>query len=218
MRTIYIRHADKDFSNGNSEYFKHDPGITEIGVERSKKIATELVELYGEPERIISSPYRRTRETSLVMNTMLKRPLDEIEINSDLSEYLGNHSGVPLDVTMPTKIHKPPHPETFEQMKKRVKKHLNKFRKTEGVIWVVTHGLIIRQISIHYDIKTSKQIPYLTCFSLLELPNLIRAEFLLFKNFLDESENYRIPFKRIERTFVSPKSEYTGRDDITGRD
>ena len=109
MRIIYIRHADKDFSNGNSEYFKHDPGITEIGVERARKIATQLIELYGEPEQIISSPFRRARETSLTLNSMLKNPLEEIKIDSDLSEYLGNHSDVPLDVTVPTKIHNPPH-------------------------------------------------------------------------------------------------------------
>lgn len=250
MRIIYIRHADKDFSNGNSEYFKHDPGITEIGVERSKKIATQLIELYGEPNQIISSPYRRTRETSLILNSMLKNPLEEIKIDADLSEYLGNHNDVALDVTVPTKIHNPPHPETFEQMRKRVKKHLANFRKREGVIWIVTHGLIIRQISIHYNIKTSKQIPYLTCFSILERADLIRAEFLLFKNFLN-SENetdirpvlykpgnlrpgtlYKPPSgklrytgatyrpnyqKRLEKTFVSPKTDYTGRDDITGR-
>lgn len=36
MRVIYLRHAHKDFQNGNSEYFKHDPGITEVGVERTK--------------------------------------------------------------------------------------------------------------------------------------------------------------------------------------
>lgn len=93
---------------------------------------------------------------------------------------------------------------------------MKKNDKSKDVVWVITHGLIIRQISIIFDIKTSKQIPYLTCFSLLEQPNVIRAEYLLFKNFLKNQENYRIPARRLERILVSP-NEYYGRDDVSGR-
>ena len=220
MRTIYIRHADKDFNNGNSEYFKHDPGITETGVDRAKNIGMKLIKLYGEPTKIISSPYRRARETSLIMNNVLKNPLDEIVIETDISEYLGNHNDVPLDVTIATKIHCPPHPETFEHMKKRVKKYLEKNNKKEGIVWVITHGLIIKQIALSYKIKTSKQLPYLTSFSVVEHKDLIRAEFILFRNFLknEEVENkpiYKVKKPFIERFLISP--ENTGRDDMSGR-
>lgn len=231
MRTIYIRHADKNYTNGSAEYFKHDPGITEIGVERAKKIAIKLIELYGKPSRIVSSPYRRTRETSIIMNSMVSPPLPEIEIDSNISEYLGNHNSSELDVTIQTKIHKPPHPENFEQMKSRVKKHVEmnlsnqpKIREIEsvkrydknstGVTWFVTHGLIIKQIALHFNIKTSKELPYLTCFSILDKKDVLRAEFLLFKNIPKENEHVK---KSIDLFLVPPKQEYTGRDDVTGR-
>lgn len=222
MRTIYIRHAEKGFANGNSEYFKHDPGITEIGVERAKKIALKLIEMFGEPTKIVSSPYRRTRETSLIMNSLLKNPLEEIQIDSGVSEYLGNHNNTNLDVTIATQIHDPPHPETFDQMKKRVKKHIDKVRKfsithPREVIWIITHGLIIKQIAGNLNIKTSRQLPYLTCFSILEKSDLIRAEFILFKEILridEENRVRKIEKEKMERVLISPGS---GRDDISGR-
>ena len=190
MRAIYIRHADKSYGNiNNVEYFKHDPGITEVGVERTKSIASKLIEIYGEPTLIVSSPYRRTRETALVMNSMLKKPLEEIAIDIGISEYLGNHNHVSLDVTHATLIHSPPHPETFEQMKARVKKHARKLKKfSKGVVWFISHGLIIKQIAALFNIKTSKQLPYLTCFSFVEKDNIVRGEFLLFRDLVEETE------------------------------
>jgi broad specificity phosphatase PhoE len=119
---IYIRHAEKEYKNSEAEFYKHDPGIKEIGVERARKVALRLIELYGEPSKIVASPYRRTRETALIMNMMLKNPLEEIIIDNKLSEYLGNHYFSELDVTSATKIHNPPHPETFDEFRKRVKK------------------------------------------------------------------------------------------------
>ena len=241
MRAIYIRHADKSYGNINDmQYFKHDPGITEVGVERAKNIAKKLIDLYGEPTSIVSSPYRRTRETSLVMNSMLKNPLEEITIDVGISEYLGNHPTAVLDVITATKIHNPPHPETFDQMKCRVKKHLNKIKKycnengkdKKETIWFISHGLIIKQIAGIFNIKTSKQIPYLTCFSFIEKDNFIRAEFLLFCDLLDDDNNnqkdknsterrensIQKERKNIDRFLITPSSEYTGRDDISGRD
>lgn len=190
MRAIYIRHADKSYGNiNNVEYFKHDPGITQIGVERTKSIASKLIEIYGEPSLIVSSPYRRTRETALVMNSMLKKPLEEIIIDIGISEYLGNHHHIALDVTHATLIHTPPHPETFEQMKTRVKKHIQKLKKySKGIVWFISHGLIIKQIASLFNIKTSKHLPYLTCFSFVEKENIVRGEFLLFRDLIEDIE------------------------------
>ena len=231
MRSIYIRHADKSYGNINDmQYFKHDPGITEIGVQRTKTIAKKLIETYGEPTQIVSSPYRRTRETALIMNSVLKSPLEEISIDIGIAEYLGNHSNIALDVTTATSIHSPPHPENFEQMKIRVKKHIDKLKKysrknKKEVIWFITHGLIIKQIASTFNIKTSKQLPYLTSFSFVEEDNVLRAEFVLFRDIvLNKSPSHEKLVmvepekpKKIDRFLITPKSEYTGRDDMSGR-
>lgn len=242
MRIIYIRHAEKDFQNGDSIYFKHDPGITALGVERTRIIFQKLINLYGEPNQIISSPYRRARETSLILNNCLKTPLEEIEIDPEVSEYLGNHNNVDLDVTTATRIHDPPHPETFDQMKKRVKKHVEKIKKRinnenekneKKIIWIVTHGLIIKQIADIIGIKPSNELPYLTCFSVLEEEDfLIRAEFLLFFSKQENNLTPRTPKtskmitknrysdrndkKQFERFLITPKLDYNGRDDMSG--
>jgi broad specificity phosphatase PhoE len=214
MRAIYIRHADKSYGNiNNMEYFKHDPGITEMGVERAKCIAKKLIEIYGEPTQIVSSPYRRTRETSLVMNSVLKNPLEDIIIDIGISEYLGNHSNAVLDVTSATKVHSPPHPETFENMKNRVKKHLKKIQKySKGVIWFISHGLIIKQLAGLLNIKTSKQLPYLTCFSFIERENVIRAEFVLFRDIVEENEIEVVEVKRNDNEVKRNDSEVKRND------
>jgi len=201
---IYIRHADKAYKNMESEIFKHDPGITQVGVERARKVALKLVEEYGPPTSIVSSPFRRARETAMIMNMTLNNPFEEILIDNTLSEYLGNHNNVPLDVTTATKIHNPPHPETFDEMKKRVKKHVEKQRKnknTNQIVWFITHGLIIKQIGSSIGIKTNKTFPCLTCLSVLEKSDMIKGEFILFQGELKHE-------REIEE-FYKPKNKIT---------
>ena len=146
----------------------------------------KLIEEYGIPDKIVSSPFRRARETAMVMNMCLENPFEEILIDTNLSEYLGNHNNVPLDVTTATKIHDPPHPETFDDMKLRVRKHVHKMRKKKNsdkkqTIWFITHGLILKQISNSVNLKISKSLPCLTCLSVLESIDMVKGEFLLFK-------------------------------------
>ena len=193
IRKIYIRHADKGYKNGKSDFFKHDPAITEIGIKRSRVIAQILIQHYGIPTRIICSPYRRARETAIIMNMMLDNPLD-LEVDADLSEYLGNHPKVELDVVMATKIHQPPHPETFDQMKLRVKKHYDRLKKQEyykevsnkeggknEVIWIITHGIIMKQICNFLDIKPNKYFSCLSCVNIFENIIMKKAEIITWR-------------------------------------
>jgi broad specificity phosphatase PhoE len=170
-----------------SELFKHDPGIKSIGVEKSKRVAEKLVAEYGEPVRIISSPYRRARETAMVMNSVLKNPVEEIIIDRNISEYLGNHPESPLDVTPATKIHNPPHPETLDDLKKRVDRHIQKMYKQDhndptAVVWIITHGIVMKQVTATGGIRNAKNFPCLTCVSVIETPELKKCEFLVFYN------------------------------------
>lgn len=211
---IYIRHADKAYKNMESEIFKHDPGITQVGVERARKVALKLVEEHGQPTSIVSSPFRRARETAMIMNMTLNNPFEEIFIDTNISEYLGNHNNVPLDVTTPTKIHNPPHPETFDDMKKRVKKHVEKQRKNQKsgeIIWFITHGLIIKQIGNSIGIKTNKTFPCLTCLSIVEKPDMVKGEFILFQGELKherESEESYKPFNTNKITRILQRSVF----------
>lgn len=195
-RRIYIRHADKEYANGDSDIYKHDPGITQSGLEKTKMVAQHLIEQWGRPELIICSPYRRTRETAAIMSSVLDADGTGIEVpihyDSDVAEYLGNHRSVPIDVTESTLVHDPPHPESFAALKQRVQKHNDKIRKyclssieknNEGVIWIITHGLIIKQIACLIGMKrVAKEFPTLTCLSIVDGEKMTKSEILMFND------------------------------------
>lgn len=193
FRRIYIRHADKEYANGDADKYKHDPGITGNGVEKTKMVANHLVEQWGSPDSIITSPYRRTRETAQIMNSVLDKKV-KIYIDIELSEYLGNHRNIPIDVTESTKIYDPPHPETFSDMKYRVRKHhqsittYSKGKSEGGVIWIVTHGLIIKQIASLIGIKMAKEFPTLTCLSIVDGEKITKSEVTIFNENLDDRD------------------------------
>lgn len=193
FRRIYIRHADKEYANGDADMYKHDPGITESGVEKTKMVAKHLLDQWGLPELIVSSPYRRTRETAIIMNSILENPVP-IHIDTELSEYLGNHRNVPIDVTESTLVHEPPHPETFSEMKERVKKHHKRIKqytqkRTDGIVWIITHGLIIKQIAALVGIKMAKEFPTLTSLSIIDGDTITKSEIIMFKDDNDESDS-----------------------------
>jgi broad specificity phosphatase PhoE len=197
FRRIYIRHADKEYANGDANLFKHDPGITSDGISKTKMVANHLLEQWGLPDRIIASPYRRTRETAAVMNSLLGNKVP-MHIDTDVAEYLGNHRTVPIDVTESTLVHDPPHPESFTQMKSRVKDHHNMItnyskKKKIGVIWIVTHGIIIKQVAALIGVKMPKDFPNLTCLSIVDGEKITKSELLIFNENAspveDDSEN-----------------------------
>jgi broad specificity phosphatase PhoE len=87
-RLIFIRHGKKVYDNGKGpEKSKQNdsPLIESFNGEIITK-GKFLIEKYGQPNRIITSPYLRTRQTAKLM-----APENfEIEVNLLLSEYLGN--------------------------------------------------------------------------------------------------------------------------------
>ena len=210
-RRIYIRHSNKEYVNGDALMFKHDPGITEKGVENAKMVAQHLIEQWGIPSKIIVSPYRRARETAKVMRSVLtntdnteKKKKIPIYVDREVSEYLGNHRSVTIDVTESTLVHDPPHPETFNDMKLRVKKHHDKITNymkkdikkgssnntnNKNVIWIITHGLIMKQVASLIGIKMSKEFPPLTCLSIMDGEIITKGEVIMFHESLDISES-----------------------------
>jgi len=178
---IYIRHAEKLYKNGESKFLKHDPGITDSGIKKSKEVANFLLNLYGAPNYMLASPYRRTRETAITMNSVIKNSV-EIIYDENLSEYLGNHRDVQMDISVETQIFHPPHPETFEEMKERVNKHYHEIKKfmkynKNKIVWVVSHGIIIKQVAEFFDTKIN-YFPPLTCLIFVDKKDNINGEII----------------------------------------
>lgn len=191
---IYIRHAEKAYKNGKpflpksnvmperAYTYAHDPPLTRRGRKAAKLLAEELLRKYPTPVQIITSPYLRTRETAIAMAKVVVRkcPPASIKITcqEDISEYLGNHVGIPLDVSPSTGIHRPPHPENFYQFRNRIKQHYISWDESSEVTWVITHGIVITEI-LRPFVDKRVMVPYLgyiVAYSPYSLPELYLSE------------------------------------------
>lgn len=156
---IWIRHAPKEYANGKGPVGskQYDSPIdssfdTMLDIEL---MVDEIVTKYGKPNIIITSPFLRTRQTSLYVREYIKDKYDtdvNVETNKDISEYLGFcRRGENGSDSV--------HPETFLNMDKnirfdesqvelrnRVKNHLESLRQHKGCIWIVTHGIVMSRI------------------------------------------------------------------------
>lgn len=155
MVRIYIRHSEKAYRNGHNATLKHDPPITHEGKVRAAHIAKLLSEKYGPPVLIMTSPYRRTRETAIAMREALaasQQPgmyIPEIRCDRYISEYLGNHDE--MDVTEETAKHLPPtHTENLIGFKTRIRQHIQIASLIDDLkypVWFITHGFVISTLT-----------------------------------------------------------------------
>lgn len=180
MVRIYIRHAPKEYSNGKSETFKHDPPITEDGREAAKVLARNLIKHYGVPVYIVCSPYRRTRETAEAMLSVLPTAVPCV-CDVLLSEYLGNHADVNLDITPETAEYQPPHPETFRQFEERIRRHcvyLDFIDEVSQSVWFITHGIAVTQVTRLAGPQLIRGIEPLGCVCVKKTSSGRRAELI----------------------------------------
>jgi broad specificity phosphatase PhoE len=173
-RTVWIRHAEKMYNNGFpvNGGKKHDPGIIvdkdvflHVGM-----LVDELVITWGKPDRIIVSPFLRTRQTcSLICNSLAEKykVSPKIEYDTDIGEYLGfcksNQLNEIADVenetrslySFPIKLR-----ESLQDLNKRVYQHIKRIFTLEENIWVVTHGIVISRVySNLYNAKLERPKP-----------------------------------------------------------
>lgn len=148
---IWIRHGEKEYKNskGPPGSYQHDPPLAtnqeQIIIDKGK----ELIDAYGVPDKCLVSPYKRTRETAkLLLNN--KTNVD-IEIINSVSEYLGHHENDISNIEPLTVSHQPPLNENIQDVNRRCSSHLCKLGVHDNkikpeIIWVITHGIIIKTI------------------------------------------------------------------------
>lgn len=171
MGRIYIRHAEKLYSNGEHSTDRHDPPITERGAHSARLLAEFLIRTYGPPEAVVCSPYRRTRETAIAMVSAIVAitgRMMPIKCDVNLSEYLGNRPQEQLDITEGTRMFSPPHPERFGDLDRRLRQHnriMQVLDETPTPVWFICHGIIITQLSRLNGVQRPiRRIPPLGCF------------------------------------------------------
>lgn len=147
---IYIRHAEKKYKNGQNSIYKFDPEIKENQDTKFEKLTEKLINKYGIPDIILTSPYERTRQTAKEIKKYIKKYKNndiKIKICVEVSEYLGNHSTSVLDVRPETKKSNPPHPEDLYLFRYRIRRHIKNMEKYKNnKVWIISHGLVISTV------------------------------------------------------------------------
>lgn len=147
---LYIRHGEKLYNNGESKTFSLDPELTEKGKREAWDKFLTIVRDFGIPDKIISSPYLRTRETAEIAQDVIFKVSGlfvPIFIDPLVGEYLGNQEDKDLNTCLrkETLQFNPIPPETWYKFMSRLKRHLL-YQKDENV-WYITHGLVIKMIA-----------------------------------------------------------------------
>jgi broad specificity phosphatase PhoE len=159
---IYMRHAD---DNESSAEFSHDHRVTEQGRHRTHSVTKKLVEKYGPPDLIMSSPMHRGKETvDAMLEVLSNKP--KVAYDKDLSRYFNSVEQAHPDVCSCTLKEKIPIYESREDFKKRCAKVLKKTKKIpkDKVVYIITHYLIMKFIADYYDITLPEHMPFLDYF------------------------------------------------------
>jgi broad specificity phosphatase PhoE len=174
---IWIRHGNKMYCNGKAPegFHQHDPPLKEDAKEDIYKKVNSLLYEFGFPDRIICSPFLRTRQTVEIMLEQLyllnvkKASTINVEMDMNISEYLGfqkpyfNEADVDKETLELSKI-KILLGESLKSLNFRVKEHIsniNLFEDKSETIWVITHGIILN--NVYYCLSKmngkAKQLP-----------------------------------------------------------
>jgi broad specificity phosphatase PhoE len=160
---VWIRHAEKLYNNGRpiGQGKTYDPGIVDNIHTRNNiwALVEKLVKRLGVPEKIITSPFLRTRQTTeLIVAFMFQKygwtPI--IEYSEDISEYLGfcKNKSDPVGLEEETSKHMKRTSlleESMASLTTRVEKHILNIHKNEKNVWVITHGIVMSKIFNFYN-------------------------------------------------------------------
>jgi len=154
-KILYIRHAEKEYKNGKNEEFSLDPDITDNGKITASNKFKLLLEKYGPPEKIISSPFLRTRTTAEIARSVIIETTNidiEIQYDNTLGECLKNQIDKDLNICL--------RPETLEHnpIKHMTTQHYNNViyehtKKSEYNTWYITHGYNIYTVALIKNCK-----------------------------------------------------------------
>jgi len=97
MKTAYfVRHGESEANAARIIAGAPSP-LTALGRQQAKKVAVKLLELCGQVDLIVASPFIRTKQTAETMAQELHYPLERIEYDPRIAEtYNGRFYDQPL--------------------------------------------------------------------------------------------------------------------------
>lgn len=157
---MLVRHGEKDYKNNKGPPGKprHDPELKCSERIIAKKILTYFYN-HGFPDKIISSPFLRTRQTSKIIKKFL--PLNiEIIIDKEVEEFLGFQKPIGKLADLDKETAKYTQPklgiEKYNEIQNRILKFYTKIKKNnQENILVITHGILINKLANYFNLKVN---------------------------------------------------------------
>lgn len=160
---LYIRHGEKLYNNGDSIIFCLDPGLTEKGKKEALDEFSLIIQDFEIPEKIISSPYLRTRQTAEIAQDVIFNKTGKVVpifIDVMVGEYLGHQRGKDLNECLrkETLQFNPIPQESWNEFAGRLRVHCGVKSEADNV-WYITHGLVIKMIAYFNGEKLDRPQP-----------------------------------------------------------
>ncbi|MDQ3239032.1 MAG: phosphoglycerate mutase family protein [bacterium] len=156
MKVYFVRHAQSS-NNAHGLLHQYDEGeLSEFGLKQAMFVANRFGKI--DIDVIISSPFERAKETAMIIEGVIKKPIKYTEL---LSEFRGPHEteGLPKDDPVVLRINKLmdenrhdahwkfSNEESYFELRKRAidLSHFLKKQTNEHIL-CITHGLFLRVI------------------------------------------------------------------------
>lgn len=140
MAHIYIRHGERVSDNIDSDitYNAHFVAQTQ---------ASNLLQYYGEPDYIITSPYQRCIQTAQALNSIFNNS-KSIFIDPRISSKSSgkNNTISPGILHQDTFYYQPPLKEARPNVYRRIYDHRKQFENEQACVWFVTHRGVIHDL------------------------------------------------------------------------
>ena len=157
MSLLWIRHGEKKFRNGKGlpGYFEHDPPLKNNCDPKINIVGHSIFVRFGVPDKIICSPFLRTRETAENLQVFFSEHYDKnvnISIDTNIGEFLGWIKPPGLKAHVSDETLKYVNPilgiEKVKDVEERSKIHVDNIDKSNNTL-IVTHGIVIEFIHKH---------------------------------------------------------------------
>lgn len=165
MPVIYIRHGDDSYSDPTRE---HDRRLTSSGYGEAKEKTLWLVEKYGYPTRIYTSPFKRAVQTVKAMERVIKKRGHNVEVIKDwkLSRYFSSREKENPQVYDETARAGAPIQESWEEFQRRCRSHMRGLKRDgtyrgKEIVWCITHALVLKEVARKYGVTLPEHIPFL---------------------------------------------------------
>jgi broad specificity phosphatase PhoE len=152
---LYLRHGD----DRGDDVYRHDRRLNDRGREKAAKAVKRLIEKHGHPDVAYVSPFRRAIETLEVMATRFDRTVDMRRDPRIAQCFLGKRdpkvspeTRSVIDVA-----------ESRNAFRSRVAAHVTEARAVPGVVWCVTHQVVIEEAARHFGVDVSSDLDFLDC-------------------------------------------------------